>query len=177
MQVPESPIWLISKNKSKQALKSLQWLRGWVTPEQVETEFTEMTRYQSTSKDTESQSIHKLNHNSIIERFRDLFRYQTFYPFVMICSQFILCVFTGFAPFRPYLVQVLIYYETPIDPNSVVSWISWTGIAANIILLVSLPLIGKRQIYLWSLAIAILISLSLGKIDIIHFYSYVFHQL
>lgn len=157
-------------------MKSLQWLRGWVTPEQVETEFTEMTRYQSTSKEYKSQSSHESHEqclNSIIERFRDLFRYQTFYPFVMICSQFILCVFSGFAPYRPYLVKVLIYYETPIDPNSVVSWISWTGIAANIVLLVLLRLVGKRQIYLWSMAVAIVISLFLGKIIIFH----LFHQL
>lgn len=88
----------------------------------------------------------------------------------MICSQFILCVFSGFAPYRPYLVQVLIYYETPIDPNSMVSWISWMGIAANIVLLFSLRLIGKRQIYLWSMAIAILMSFFLGKIIIISFF-------
>lgn len=88
----------------------------------------------------------------------------------MICSQFILCAFSGFAPYLPYLVQVLIYYETPIDPNSVVLWISWTGIAANIILLVSLRLVGKRQIHLWPLAVAILMNIFLGKIIIFHSY-------
>lgn len=40
--VPESPYWLISKNRIKQAKLSLAWLRGWTTLKQVDEEFVEI---------------------------------------------------------------------------------------------------------------------------------------
>ncbi|XP_054271945.1 facilitated trehalose transporter Tret1-like [Macrosteles quadrilineatus] len=50
LQIPETPIWLLSKGNSEEALKALCWLRGWVTPDQVQNEFDEMVRYSLASK-------------------------------------------------------------------------------------------------------------------------------
>lgn len=41
-QLPETPIWLLSKERYKEALKSLQWLRGWVSPVAVESELNQL---------------------------------------------------------------------------------------------------------------------------------------
>lgn len=41
-QLPETPIWLLSKERYNEALKNLQWLRGWVSPEAVEPELSQL---------------------------------------------------------------------------------------------------------------------------------------
>lgn len=40
--LPESPLWLLGRNKSDAALKSLMALRGTTSPQTVEKEFSEM---------------------------------------------------------------------------------------------------------------------------------------
>lgn len=37
--VPESPHWLLLKNRTDDARKSLAWLRGWVSIDRIEIEF------------------------------------------------------------------------------------------------------------------------------------------
>ncbi|RZF35770.1 hypothetical protein LSTR_LSTR012068 [Laodelphax striatellus] len=43
--IPETPIWLISKGKIKEAEKSLCWLRGWVEPEAIKQELDHTVHY------------------------------------------------------------------------------------------------------------------------------------
>ncbi|KAK5646888.1 hypothetical protein RI129_005352 [Pyrocoelia pectoralis] len=42
--VPETPYWFLTHNKPDQARKSLAWLRGWTTVENVEQEFQEIQK-------------------------------------------------------------------------------------------------------------------------------------
>ncbi|XP_014248558.1 facilitated trehalose transporter Tret1-like isoform X2 [Cimex lectularius] len=39
IDIPESPVWLVSKRRYDDAKKSLKWLRGWTSDEEVEEEF------------------------------------------------------------------------------------------------------------------------------------------
>lgn len=45
VQTPESPVWLLSKNRSTEAKKSLAYLRGCVSTDDVEEEFSELSFY------------------------------------------------------------------------------------------------------------------------------------
>ncbi|PSN40581.1 hypothetical protein C0J52_10776 [Blattella germanica] len=44
-QMPETPIWLLSRGRPKDAERALCWLRGWVTPDLVREEFNELVLY------------------------------------------------------------------------------------------------------------------------------------
>ena len=47
--VPESPYWLIIKNRPEDARKCIAWLRGWTTVEEIEPEYNELSKQISAS--------------------------------------------------------------------------------------------------------------------------------
>lgn len=49
-QIPETPQWLLSKNRMADEEKSLRWLRGWVSSEAVAQEFHYLQRHSERSK-------------------------------------------------------------------------------------------------------------------------------
>ena len=49
-QVPEAPIWLLSKGRRIEAQKALCWLRGWVEPAAVQTEYDELENHYEVTK-------------------------------------------------------------------------------------------------------------------------------
>ena len=45
IQVPDTPVWLLSQGREKDALKSLCYLRGWTTADNVKEEFDKLVVY------------------------------------------------------------------------------------------------------------------------------------
>lgn len=97
------------------------------------------------------------------DKIRDLFRRRILRPFILIASMFFFAAFCGISPYRPYIVQILYFYKSPIDPNQVVVWLGYIGLAANVSLVITIRSLGKRSIYLWSMAFTILTLFGLGN--------------
>lgn len=119
--VPETPLWLLSKNRKDDALKSLQWLRGWVKPELVQKEFREMQSYSATATSCVPCQKGKLTCShpppTIVDLLKELIRKRTLKPFVLVMICFAISQFTGATPMRPYMIQLFQTYRVPIDPN------------------------------------------------------------
>lgn len=167
-------MWLLSRNRQNDALRSLQWLRGWVHSNAVQNEFNDLQRCRINAQIC--YKCEKQNETcqhpppTIRDKIRDLFRRRTLRPFVLIGVLFFFAAFCGLSPYRPYIVQILYYYKSPIDPNVVVVWLGYIGLASNVLLIAAIRTLGKRSIYLWSMAFIILTLFGLGNmIDIILF--------
>lgn len=169
LQIPETPIWYISKNRPADALRSLQWLRGWVPSSAVMNEFTSMQNYYQTTTLTchacEKQfqiCTHTLS-PTIYSKLNEFSRRRTLIPFVLVALQFLVAQSCGNASMRPYIVQIVDTFKSSVNPKIVIIWLGVLGILANIILLVFVRVLGKRKIYLYSITGTFMSCFVLGK--------------
>lgn len=112
---------MLSKNRESDALKSLQWLRGWVSEKAVQIEFISMKRYNDYSNscnDCEKTNT-KCPHPppTMKQKFNELLRKRTVKPFVILLVCNFIGTFSGIHHLMPYIVQILITFESPISPN------------------------------------------------------------
>lgn len=155
--VPETPFWLMARNRKEDALKSLMWLRGWVSdPKHVEKEFSEIQRYSDESNRCVScqkgdiKCTHKAASSS--ELWKELFRKRTLKPFILVITMFLFCQFSGLTAMRPYLVQIFQAYSVPIDASWATVVIGILGFVANIACTCLIKPLGKRKIALISMS-------------------------
>lgn len=151
-QVPETPQWLLSKKRIKDAEKSLRWLRGWTTKEVVAHEFYELQRHSERSVACYKcikQDLHCLHPPpTIAEKFSELKRKQTLKPFVIIIILFFLSQFTGATAIRPYIAQIFKAYESPIAIDSAMMLLGVSDNLGNLVFMCLVRFTGKRKIYL-----------------------------
>lgn len=154
--VPETPFWLLSKGRKDDALKSLMWLRGWVTDSRhVEKEFQEIVRYSEDSnrcvacQKSDKKCTHKAA--SSAQLFKELFRKRTLKPFMLVITMFLFCQFNGLTAMRSYLVQIFQSFSVPIDSSWATVMIGILGFLANIMCTILIKPLGKRTIALISI--------------------------
>lgn len=165
--VPETPSWLVTKNREKSALKSLQWLRGWVSEDAVQSEFEQIKRhkkYTNSCLKCEKANI-ECTHPmpTMSQKVKQLKRKRTLKPFfvIIICS--VAGFFSGTHHLMPYIVQILNAYQSPLSPNHSSVIVGFTGVCATIACILTVKFVGKRRIYLISLAAVVCVNLMLGK--------------
>lgn len=154
--IPETPFWLLARDRKEEALKSLQWLRGWVSPKEVEKEFAEMQRYSKFStKCTPCQKAElDCDHPSpgFSAHLKELTRKRTLKPMIIVTVFFAVTQFCGMAGMRPYLVQIFQAYGAPVDPSWATVIVGLMKFLANIFCMLVVKFVGKRRISLYSIA-------------------------
>lgn len=154
--VPETPSWLLSKGRRKDAIQALCWLRGWTTEENVMEEFQSIEEHLrrtnicgSCSKKNLSSCEH--SRSSFGNRFKELFSSATMKPFLIVslCSGFShLC---GVSAYRQFFVQIYEAYDVPLNPRTATVYTGLMGLFGNFVLLLVLKKIGKRSVCMISL--------------------------
>lgn len=155
------------KDRPKDAKKSLQWLRGWTTPQAIEKEFSELQNYSHTSNSClacSKQSI-KCDHPkpTFWDKIKELKRKRTMKPMILVfCLYFVLefCIVTVW---QPYIIQVLKAFGTPINANLATVVSACLGISACFVLISTVKKFGRRRLYLTSSLIVTICTFGLSE--------------
>lgn len=154
-------MFLLAKNRTDEAEKSLCWLRGWAPKEEIADEFKELQRYSKRSKSCsicfkkDQECTHPLP--TIYERLVELKRKSTLKPLFIVFMIFLFSEFTGVSAMAPFIVQIFKAYESPIPPDQAAAIVGMTNNFGNIIYLCTIRYPGKRVVYLVML-VGIIIS-------------------
>ncbi|XP_026313966.1 facilitated trehalose transporter Tret1-like [Hyposmocoma kahamanoa] len=166
--VPETPIWLLSKGRSKEALHSLCRLRGWAKPEDVKAEFDELEQYNDIIQQCAicvkqgKTHMHPCEHTHTYIN-ANMFRRmalniknvllvkETMRPFTLVMSYFLFHTMSGLIPVRPNMVNVCKALGMKYDPKAIVVIVGVVFIIMNLVSALIVKLVGKRKLVLGSL--------------------------
>lgn len=160
--MPETPLWLLSKNRTLDAEKALCWLRGWVERENVIQELQALQRYSERFKSC--GMCLKLNQKcghplpTLVQKLKELKRKQTLKPFFIVMSLFFIALFSGIFSMSTFVVQIFKAYDSPIPPDKAAALLSFANNLGNIIFLCLIRFTGKRRLYLTMLTVVFLCS-------------------
>lgn len=157
--MPETPLWLLSKNRLADAEKSLQWLRGWVPKAAVNDEFQALQRYSHRSQSCSTcikQNLSQCSHPvpTFVEKLREFKRKQTLKPFFIVTVLFFIAEFSGTTGMGPFIAQIFATYQSPIAPDQAQAILSVANNLANVAFLCLIRFTGKRPLYLFMLGMA-----------------------
>lgn len=152
----------------------MQWLRGWVSADGVNDEFTRLQNHiasvQSTCVFCAEQSV-RCRHvkTTISDKFLELQKKRTLKPFILANGLSVFMEFCAVIVMRPYIIQIIMAYGVPFDAHFTATALSFTSIIGNCCFLVCVKVLGKRQLYLSSTAMAILCCFGLSIYGFVFF--------
>ncbi|KAJ0172277.1 hypothetical protein K1T71_012250 [Dendrolimus kikuchii] len=162
--VPETPVWLLSKGRPKEALSSLCRLRGWAQPEDVKEEFEQLLQYNDNikvcvvcSKDGDfSPGLCRHQNSGLIKRIsykikNVLLVKETIRPFLLVMAYFLFHTMSGLAPVKPNMVNVCKTLGMGYNPKTIVVLVGVVTITTSLLSALIVKSIGKRKLVLTSL--------------------------
>lgn len=157
--MPETPIWLLSKDRTARALKSLQWLRGCVTADTVIDEYRNLQQYSERSRVCNScgkQSKRCDHKESILNKLKQLKRKRIMKPLILATTLQFFLQFSPIMTWRPYIIQILHSYAIRWDASYTAAVLSSMGLVAKVCSLSLIKTMGKRKLYLVASAVTYL---------------------
>lgn len=141
-------------------MKSLCWLRGWVSKAAVAVEFQELHRCNERSKSCANciERTVKCSHPSptIYEKLCEMRKSKTMKPLFVTMSMFFIAAFSGVTGMGPFIVQILKAYDSPLAPDRTATLVSVANNLGMFALLVFIRITGKRPLYLTMLSCVLL---------------------
>ncbi|XP_032527128.1 facilitated trehalose transporter Tret1-like [Danaus plexippus] len=107
--IPESPHWLVMKKRHDDARKSLQWLRGWTTAQDVELELKDIQALFKRKKAETGQE------ETFMEKLSYYLDKSFLVPFFLVSYAFFVGHFSGMTTLQTYAVSIFQTLEAPID--------------------------------------------------------------
>lgn len=158
---------MLSKDRPKDAQKSLQWLRGWVPSEKVRDELQMLQNHSFISNSCipcAKQSIRCYHPKATFcDKIKELKRKRSLKPVILVIALDIFRESCGVIIWKPYIKQVLEAYGMPLDTNLTTVILGAISIVANCWFLVCVKTIGKRKLYIASTAVVVICHIGLSE--------------
>lgn len=136
--IPETPTWLLLKNRSADAKKSLAWLRGWTTVQNVEEEF------QKLSNSIKQHITAEKNPSCRAPTF--LLKKEVYRPMSLVIFTFLLVHFSGNATLTVYAVPIFTALKSPLNAYHTTVIMGLLHIIGGVICACLINRLGKRII-------------------------------
>lgn len=163
--VPESPHWLITKNRLMEARKSLAWLRGWTTLEEIDSEYRDLcmvlgknpvTGVDNHAFDGDNtipigevvKSSHKKH--SKLELLKQFGKKSFIGPYLLIGLAFYLGHFSGMTTLQTFAVQIFQTLKAPIDKYYCTLLLGIVELLAALLCVTAIHYTGKRPLAFFS---------------------------
>lgn len=156
--VPESPHWLIMRNRFEAAKKAIAWLRGWTTVDKIEPEFKQICQTLQRMppdnpqlEDSYSKEVVKRrSKTAVLKHFmkRDFIR-----PYLLVSFVFFLSQFTGMTTLQTYAVKVFATLKSPIDKYYATIILGVAELFGCIVCMLVIPYTGKRLLNFISMSL------------------------
>lgn len=164
-QIPETPLFLLSKNRIKDAKKSLCFLRGWTPSQYVAEEFESLHRYSLRSRSCDACRKHYLMCAHPLPTFREKLnqwkRKQTQKPLIIVASLFCIVVFSATFILSTYMIQILTSYNVPMTPKKALELISCVNLLATLTSTCLLQIMSCRSLFFLSKTILLCCSVAI----------------
>lgn len=128
--------------------RSLCWLRGWTTPDQVKEEYNTIIKY--TRK---TQKVEKSKVASMIKTLKRCGQRSYYYPFTLSVFAFFLSIYNGQSITLIFAVLMMKELHSPINNYHAASVLTIMQIIGMVGSIFVWPTFGKRKPTLWSLVI------------------------
>jgi MFS family permease len=137
--VPESPHWLIQKNRKEEAQRSLMWLRGWEKSfDNVRSEFENLEKNLNESKASAAGRC------KIV--FEEFSKRSFILPYFIIFFSFFVGHFSGMTTLQTYSVAIFEYFNTPMDKFYATTLLGTLELTGTIFCVIFVRFIGKRKL-------------------------------
>uniref|UniRef100_A0A1B0D994 Major facilitator superfamily (MFS) profile domain-containing protein n=1 Tax=Phlebotomus papatasi TaxID=29031 RepID=A0A1B0D994_PHLPP len=137
--IPESPHWLIQKNRLVDGKKSLAWLRGWVPESRVHEEFTDLCNSAKSRQSSEEE------HNCA-SNYEVYFKKTFVWPFALIAYTFFIGHFSGMTTLQTYAVQIFHTLKAPIDKYYATMLLGVAELLGTLLCVILVHFTGKRPL-------------------------------
>ncbi|XP_011551730.2 facilitated trehalose transporter Tret1 [Plutella xylostella] len=173
--VPETPIWLLSKGRQKEALRSLCQLRGWSKPEDVKEEFEHLVQYNEMLQrcvicaKNGKPTINPCQHSEapmfkrmMLNIKHILLAKETLRPFALVMAYFLFYTMSGLLPIRPNMVNVCKALGMKYDAKAIVVMVGAVFIVMNLLSAAIVKFMGKRKLVISSMLLTSCCSLAIS---------------
>lgn len=148
-------------------MKSLQWLRGWVQPLSVQSEYQQLRAFSETSRTcAECQQLAiecKHLKSSYLANIKSLAHKRIQKPFLLCVLMEIFMQFSALLSMRPYIIQIFKAHGIQLDASLVAVYMSIVSNASCLCLVFVIKIVGKRRLFLGSSMTCAILCFALGE--------------
>ncbi|XP_065163161.1 facilitated trehalose transporter Tret1-like [Atheta coriaria] len=144
--IPESPHWLIKMNRFDDAQKSLAWLRGWVTKEDIHQEYATLNAFIHNNPTSESKPTSCFNYTSP----------SFLKPYFLISVVFFLRHFSGITNIQTYAVEIFQHLHAPMDKYNATTFMGVFELLGCITCVCLIRRLGKRKLTFFTMGCSII---------------------